>query len=445
VKIKKFALLLLILLLFCALIGCEKIDLSGGENSSSETKPTPQAPSGTVLSVRTTVSGKETFRPDAGTSLRGDAALEALLKAEQTSGLTLDVQIVSRDSMASDFVRLSRAGSKYADLIQADGMFLSRYFSDGYLLSLEDAGISPSDTGTMKTVDGIPFALRTDARFNPLPTASGILFYNEKLLLDHGLETPLQLFEDGVWNWGTFENLCSQIPQSSSGEFFSFSEPVAGETDLIWATLHSAGALYFDKDGVCTMDSNESLRGFDALRRLSENSPFYRLGSFVNDTADPTAKLAFTNRRTVFYVGNISEYFDTAEDSLSATLQEDLRIIGFPALKTGVSGAFFTQEDIFLGITSLADKANCKTFLEALRSEEEARAGREEVISDYFHHEEDGELFFDLLTAADTHSALGMADNYATVDEFFLRIAGGGSAKEILNNLQIIFNSPTKG
>ena len=445
-KLRKFALLLLLVLLFSALAGCEKIDLSGG-NSGDDTSSSSgtSAPSGTVVTVKTLLGGSDAFLPVAGESTRTDDIIAAIRRAERETGLTVEVQTVSRESMVSDFVRLSRAGTKYADLIQADAMFLSRYYGEGYLLSLSDAGVSPSDTGTLTTVDGIAYALRADAWLNPLPTASFLLFYNEKILLDCGLESPAELYEEGVWNWTLFEALCRDVAERNPGEIFAIAEPVAGNTDLIWATLHGAGATYFDKDGVCTMDSRATLDGFAALRQLLTSGAVYRLGSYVNDTADPTAKLAFINRRTAFYVGNASEYFDTSENSLTEALREDLRIIGFPALTNGASGVTFTEDDVFFGITALADKENCNALLGALFSEKDNSALKEEIISDYFYHAQDGEIYFDLLKKADTHSALGMTDNLSMVDEFFLRVAGGGSAKEILNNLQVIFNSPTKG
>ena len=445
-KITKILALFLTLVLFCAFAGCEKIDLSGGKSTDTgSSSGNVSASGGTVLTVKTTLTGSDTFRPEGGSSSDADRILAKIAAAEKATGYTVEVEIVSEDTLASDFVRISRSGGKYADLIQTDSMFISRYFQKGYFISLEEAGLTSSETGTLKTVDGVSYGFRADGWNHPLPTASFLMFYNEKIFTDNGVETPMEIYEDGAWNWVNFVNLCNLLTQSTTTEVCTVAEPTEAEPDLIWASLHAAGAVYFDKDGVCIMDSQNALDGFSALRKFLSSGRTYTVGSYVNSTADPTAQLAFANGHTAFYVGNSSEYFDSSEESLTSALGENLRLLGFPAMKTGISGAVFTQEDTFIGVTAWADKELCQILLPVMFASEEGEDPAEDLISSYFLNETDGEIYADLLKNADTHSALGMTDNFTTVEEFFVRVVQGGSAKEILNNLQTIFNSSAKG
>lgn len=434
-----FALLLAILLVF-SLLGCEKIDLSGGKKpNSGQTAGSSDPANPNVLTIKTTVSGKETFRPEGGASPKTDRILAQIEKVEKATGCRVDVELVSEEKLSDLFLRACRTGKKYADVIQTDAMFLSRYYDEGYFLSLNAVGLEGSSTGSLKKSDGTAYALRADGWNNPFPTVSNLLFYNEKLLTDRLCETPLELYEAKAWNWVNFEKLCTQV---TDGEVFAIAHPNASETDLVWATLHAAGLTYFSDDGTCTMDSQNGLVGFTKLQTLLNSGVTYRLGSYENAEADPTAKLAFTNRHTAFLVGNSSLLFETDDASLSSCLGEDLRIIGFPSIQRNTTGASFSTNDVFCGITYTANKDLCKKLLPLLFESPEGTNPKKDLSEDYFYHEEDATLYFDLLSSADTDTSLAMTDNRSIVEEYLLQMAKGQlSAKEYLSNLQSLFNA----
>ncbi len=442
---KRIFALFLSLLLTATLLGCEKIDLSGGKNDPDNQNQNQTDPGdNSVFLVKTTVSGSETFRPEGGLNLKTDAILDLIAKAEKDFGVTIEAEIVSTESLASGFARAVRAGSRYADLIQTEAGFLTQNYNLGYILPLSQVEMQNSVTGVLQTQGGTSYAFRADGWNQPLPTLSYLLYYNQKLLTDNGCETPLELQEAGVWNQTTFLNLCKQITTASQGEVKAIAHPSANETPLIWATLHAAGLKYFDDDGKCVMDSEEGLKGFEHLRSLLTAGVTYRLGSEVSAEADATAKLAFTNRRTAFLVGNSSLLFDTKDTSLTAGLGEDLRIISFPTVSKKQTGVAFTEGDIFFALPKGANTDLCKKILPALFPVD-GTAAKNQVITDYFYHEDDGQLYFELLTSADTETSLTMGENKSLVEDFFLQVANGGSAKEILNNLQTIFNAQKKG
>ena len=426
--------------LFFALTGCSKLDLSGGNNSGTSDKAPSVEHDSSLLTVKTSLSASDAFRPQGATNPKTEKILKQIEEAEKQFGITVQVELVAEDSISSDFVSQTRAGKKFADLIQTDAQFFTRHYETGNILPLSQVGLTPSESGALSTVDGVTFAFRPDGWMNPLPTASFLLFYNEKIFLDGQLETPLTLYEDGYWNWENFLRTCKDVGNYSPGEIFTFAYPTQAEPDLMWATLHAHGARYFDKDGVCVMDSAEARAGFKSLKELISANHIYKLGSYINPTADPTAKLAFTNRHTTFYVGNSAELFDSSESSLTENLGEDLRIIGFPVASSQATGVSFTDDDVFLGIPSTANTELCKTVLPVLFAPAEGEDPKENVIQTYFFHEEDGELYFELLKQADTHTLLWADEHTATVEELFFGITNGRSEKEVLLNLQTMFN-----
>lgn len=433
---KRIVSLVALALLCFGLFGCEKIDLSGGAGGS-EGDPN-------VLIVRTVISGSETFRPEGGVSTKTDRILALITKVEGELGITVDAQVVSADRLQTQFLRAARSGNKYADLIQADAMFISRYYHEGYFLSLEEAGLSASQSGVL-SYEGVPFALRADGWYNPLPSLSYLMFYNQAILSQSGCESPLELYEGGYWNWTEFCKLCRQVTAANSGEIFAIAAPTKAETSLIWATLHAAGARYFDADGTCVMDSSQAYNGFSKLQSFLKSGVTYSLSSDIYNDADPTAQLAFTNRRTAFFVGSSAYLFRADDESLPSVLGEDLRIIPFPAIVKNVAGAAFSKDDVFCAVTSLANKDLCGRVLPSLFSEPEGVDVLSEFRDEYFYHEKDFEIYQNLLSSADTETNLLMTENFSMVEDFFYQVAYGGSAKEILGNLQTIFNSQQKG
>lgn len=424
---------LLTVLCFSLLAGCQNFGLFAPKQAPSD---------GKTLTVVTTLSGAEAFRPEAGLSPRADRILDQILALE-AEGYVISVKTVSEEDLAESLARASRAGTKYADLIQTNALLLTKHYAAGDLISPATVGLEPSASGTLKGLDGTVFAFRAEGWYHPLPTAAYTVLYNESLLQNLGCETPLELYEDDAWDWINFEKLCQRIGSNASG-VYALSLPTLDEPDLIWASLHAFDAVYFKADGTCVMDSQAALDGFAALRRLLTGGSAYPLGSYVNDAAEPTAIKAFAQGKTALYVGNSSAYFDQSEDSPSARMGEDLRILGFPSVHNGLSRTAFSDSDVFIGISSMADLELCKTLLPKLF----APVGDDpkgEIVENYFFHEQDAEIYFELLSTAGTDTSLWMTDNRATVENFFVQVAQGGSAKEILDNLEMIFNNPTKG
>lgn len=442
-KLTRICSILLILLLLCSFSACEKIDLSDGKPSDSPDAPSAEKRS--ELVVKTTLVGNDAFRPAGSSNPTAERILNQISAAEKATGYKVTVETVSQETLSTAFARACRSGSFYADVIQTDAMFLTSYYTEGNLLSLAQAGLEESETGVLRSPDGTAYALRADGWNNPLPTLSYLMYYNEKILTDSGCETPLELQEAGVWNWEQFEKLCKKVTAANQKEIYAIAEPTREEPTLIWATLHSANAKYFNEDGTCVMDSPEALAGFGALKSLLASGVTYSLNSEINHTADPTAKLAFTNRRTAFLVENSKLLFESDETSLSQNLQEDLRIIGFPTLNPNAEQTAFTQQDVFCSVTDGADLTLCQTLIPLLFAPTEEVDAKGEVIDEQFYHSEDGALYFRLLSSADTDTSLLMGEHRSLVEDFFVQVAKGGSAKEILSNLQTIFNESRKG
>lgn len=406
--------------------------------------PQEAANDGKTLTVKTSVGGAETFRPEAGASVKTDEIL-AMIEAAEAKGYTVDVQFVAEASLDEDLIRAGRTETKYADLIQSNALLLTKHYRAGNLISLADAQIEESETGVLRSIDGTAFAFRADGWINPLPTLSHMIVYNESLFTDLGCETPMILYEDDAWDWVNFEKLCYSLCSAKPGEVFATIEPTAAEPELIWALLYASGAEYFDPTGVCTMDSLASRQGFDRLRLMKENGYLYKTASVVNDSAYPNSVQALIHGKIAMVVGNSSVFFDTSESSASAVLGEGLRILPFPGELQEKPLAAFAQDDLFLGVTEHADLALCKTLFDLLFTPEEGTDPYAEFADTYFFHEEDAAIYREYLQTAGSDTSLWMTDNRALVEDHFVQVANGRSPKEVLYNLQQIFNCPTKG
>lgn len=430
------------LLLLCLILaaGCEKIDLSG-KNGESGKKPSETPVDNSRITVKTTVDGEFTFRPTAATSTQSERLIREFEELEQKHGIQIDVEILTGEQMSSGMLRAMRAEKPYADLIQTDTGTLSDWYGAGYLLPIENAGLSETETGTLKK-DGVAYGFRSEIWNTPRPTVSYLLYYNQKLLNNAGCEDPQELQEKGYWNWDEFLQICKEVTKpETEGGIYAIAGITSEETELMWAALRSAGAVYFDSDGTCVMDSNETVTGFVRLRELLNAKVTYTLAHEGNSGADETAKLAFTNRRTAFLVGNSSLLFETGEGSISEELNEDLRITAFPRIGSSTATAAFTETDIFCAVPRGANTELCRTVLPELFSGSEPQSALKELSDDLFYYEQDANLYQQLLRTAQADSRMQFGNNRPLVEEYFIKIADGGSAKEILENFQKIINA----
>ena len=78
-KYLKIPALILLCALLVSLLGCEKLDLSGGKDKDGDLPVSEDASDPRTLTVKTTVTGRDTFRPDEGISPKTDAILARLL------------------------------------------------------------------------------------------------------------------------------------------------------------------------------------------------------------------------------------------------------------------------------------------------------------------------------------------------------------------------------
>ena len=109
-KYLKLSALLLLCALFASLLGCQKIDLSGGKDRDDDLTLSEDASDPRTLTVKTTVTGRDTFRPDEGISPKTDAILDRIAEVEKETGYTVSVEIVSKETLSTAFLRASRAG-----------------------------------------------------------------------------------------------------------------------------------------------------------------------------------------------------------------------------------------------------------------------------------------------------------------------------------------------
>ena len=425
--------LLLVSALFFALCGCEKIDLSGKTDD-------PAVAEGNEISVKSVVTGEFSFLPD-GSRPGTERILAQFEEAEKACGCKITVEVVTPTALNSALLRSDRAKSRYADLIQTDAETLTLLAAEGRLRYLEDLKLSPSVTGALKLGEKT-YGFRADGWDRPLPSASYMMFYNTALLAALDCDDPAEYWQTGTWDWAHFFALAQKTTQiTADGPVYALAAPTEEEKDLMWATLYAAGTEWFSADGRCTMDSAAAVNGFAKLKELSDSRLLYRLLSEESDTADATAKQAFCNRRTAFLVGNASLIYETDENSISEAIGEDLRMIPFPTIPGGRSNTVaFTEQDLFCAIPKYANADLCAKVLPILFSAGDTDVTEERKTA-YFFSDADADRYAEALVTAGTDSRMQFGEERKDLsEEYLFNVTLGTSAKEILSNLEQIFN-----
>ena len=95
-----------------------------------------------------------------------------------------------------------------------------------------------------------------------------LMYYNKNVLKEAGIEkSPQELFEEGKWNWDTFEEITGQlveagkrgfIAENSSGHLFSW----------VWT---NGGRLYDDEGNFILEENEKAQEAFHYLARLVKN------------------------------------------------------------------------------------------------------------------------------------------------------------------------------
>ena len=93
-----------------------------------------------------------------------------------------------------------------------------------------------------------------------------VMWYNEKLFKEAGLETPRELYEQGKWDWDAYLNAAIEITDADQGIYGG-----AGMRALDWWLMTGKDVLTFDENGVPSSNLRDSdiVKAMDFWRELS--------------------------------------------------------------------------------------------------------------------------------------------------------------------------------
>lgn len=315
------------------------------------------------------------YCPTYGDNLISDQMLDWMKTVQERYDVQLTTDIGTYDAL----VKAASAWTPYADLISFRNYRTYSAYKAGYILPLEE--ISTIDMfsgkyGSRSLLENLNWNGETVA-FWPaywgvdLPCFSDALLYNPRLIGEYQLGDPQELYEQGRWNWNTYEQMARQMADSGSekGEnpvYFS-----AYDTYTLRLALYSNGAEFFspEEDGhlVVSLDSANGIQAIDWFMSLG------KISSFMDWSGD-----SLTNE--VFYEGNMvffPEYSVTGlklnNGTIGKNMQEEWRYCYYPIGPSGtaedIKRGHFSNESRFVSVLQLTDEPDILgSFMEVLFS-----------------------------------------------------------------------------
>ena len=370
---------------------------------------------------------------DAGQSLLSDKILSRFSEIEEKYGCKVEVTVASPSAIL-DYMQTSAAGTvRYADIVYTDTSSVYSLWQGGLLRSMQDMeGIDPDAdkwgaAGLRQLLtlqDGKTYGFTNAFWADPLPRISGILYYNEAIILSHGLMSPSELSSSGKWDFEAFTDLCRKVTHDG---VFGFTAPSASDPEFIHSAIYANGSskvLYENGRFVCGYDTSGTVRALEWVRKLVGEEK-------VSYEGDLTPAEAFKQGLTLFYAADSSAGTDNSDDSVLNTLGQDLRWCAFPSGYTAPEDgtAYYRYGSNVMAITKFADPSLGKV-IDALfeplpgRSADswKASAGRS-----LFFHTEDLELYAKMISSAGTDRSVVAADAQDSLDMMLEKVVKGYS------------------
>lgn len=363
-----------------------------------------------------------TLVPAYGT-LIGDRLLAHYSAIEEQYSCIISTEEMIGEKISSKILASAASDIKFADLVQTDAVTISQLYSAGYLSALEEIPfIDPTSEKwglesqkEFMTFDGKTygfFGLWLGASF---PTVSGVMLYNRDLLTEFSVSDPMELYENGKWNWNSFTDIAKKVTVNSGDDSgtYAFALPNATYPDFIHsAILSNGGSRYVEKQtesgGLeCGYTSYATIDALTWVRGLVNDSrvAYPMKMEYDNGYLDV---LAFTNRRTLFLVTNSYDGVCSYEDYPLATFGDECGWLPFPkgpAVEGKVNTAYFGADDTFCAV-AVKDTQSLYNGGQILNSIFECMEGddpttwKEALYDGYFFDEKSFNLYFDMLSTA---------------------------------------------
>ena len=143
----------------------------------------------------------------------------------------------------------------------------------------------------------------------PVDCNPEVIYYNADLFKVLGLKTPLEYYNEGTWNFATFQKVCEQLV-------------AAGKIGFVWENwwgpsysfLLSQGDSLYTADGKANINTNRVLAGMSFLDSNIKNGNFIYAGSLTSGESADT--LFMTGDTGMVYNGrwSVPTYNDVSFD-----------------------------------------------------------------------------------------------------------------------------------
>ncbi len=408
-----------------------------------------------TFKIKTEASESLTLDPDSSvSSVRSDAMRARYEQIEELFDCTVEAQQVKDGSITSTMMASTAAARTYADIFQLSAENIYNMYKGGYLTyaqNLEDFDITDEKWGfdgqkeMMTFSEGQTYGFRNLYWAAPLPSISGVVYYNENILASNVMPSPAELYENDQWDWEHFEEICIGVTHHIADRqgTYAFVTPTSDYPDIIHAAIHSNGGTRLTYDETlgyqCGYVDMKTIDALDWLGDLiRDNKITYNISG--SNSAAPEVE-AFVNSYTAFLVSSSSVGFSDDEYYPMYSLEDGFRWIEFPKGPSfdGETTAYYSGNDQFLALSNTVDIGIVGQILNAMfepLDEEDETGWKTYIERNFFFYDEDFTIYEKMLRYAKTdYSVLTVNTNLSINDIFAAVIDGVKTPKEATEQL----------
>ncbi len=377
-------------------------------------------------------------------------------RTEEKYNVNIEWVATNPDTVTRDIITAFTAGKSFADLIYHPSTAALSLCKAGVVLPLDEyidySNEWYSFTGdNLKYIDGKHYSYMPDEYS---VNATGLFItYNETILEKHGCEYPIDLYNEGKWNWDTFTDIVKKTTVIQDGETVQFG---LGGTQLLEGLCLSNGIPVIsmnekDKKFECMLYSKAGQNVLNKLRELayvnkSVDGNYGTSNSVINFTDSKLAMMvcATYHTRTMVTDGMpigtvpLPKGPDAKNNVCGLELQEWWMV--------SANSEFDTKD---LVQVALDMNENDPAYPETYFDED---AQRENYLmrvydSNCFATEEEGEFFFDYFTSEKVDTILNISD-YDISDtikkHIYFPIYNGEEPRTVLDSQKNVIDTALK-